>query len=889
MAYGTGDFGKQLVSSFFPGCTEHLRVEIEPDSNAEFETSWTISDSADVLLASGDYSGGLVCTAPSAFYSVEVTDDFGDGLCCRAGRGSYKVYWRDRVVAQGGEFKAREVTRLLPGCQHTVAVHVDDVGQQRGGAPAWTLQDGGGAMLLSGADEDHQALCSNATAFELVLAVANAQLEVGLLHDGAVIAGRETDKQDAAATVALAFECFESPSLCCPLGFSAEQAAGGSACVKAGVQAGSCGCPPLPAACSCSIALALPPGVDSAHTDVTLSTGVLAAGAADLALAVTGDATGTSLLCTPCAADSDPACCRKTCVAAAVPLTPAMAAAREVTIALSAGPASAGVTGTFPTSAGCPPFSSPTVELWAELAYVQRTPLSCSSSPCQHGGACVEAGSGYQCDCGMLYGGPSCEWAAKLLELTTTCTSAGCVSTGSFDVATVLPPPGTLLGTRGNVVDRAWLYTAARGDFSEEVAKYVEWTEVDGVRVEANGASCHPDCTCCSRAAGCMSAFDVTADVATDLALDVALKASAAVGSATGCPLTTSVMVATATLSITAFQTLAQPCQCASAGCTCSVQFADFIPDGTYVDIAWLTVAVRGDLEGRAAGKYVESVTVDGAEQLESADDCAVQCDCCAAEQPCLTRVNITSAAAAGAFMVAIKGASAVDECAGLAATVTLGYSLADVDLCAAEPCENGGLCRRGSTLGQVSCDCQRGFTGATCEVCGAPARVVTVGLRTYASQFAPGLLWTLFDDSSWDPVAGGPKIGSGFVSEAGAQVSERYCSEIEELRIVASNMGTTLWGTWNVTYAGELGAEGEGDATAQFVCSDVAVGQHHCCQKGYIPVLADAAALPPAYTCKCAGHLIEVLITPDEYPEEITWSVRSPAAIEDGASSHGR
>ena len=43
------------------------------------------------------------------------------------------------------------------------------------------------------------------------------------------------------------------------------------------------------------------------------------------------------------------------------------------------------------------------------------------------------------------------------------------------------------------------------------------------------------------------------------------------------------------------------------------------------------------------------------------------------------------------------------------------------------------------------------------------------------------------------------------------------------------------------------------------------------------------------AYTCKCAGHLIEVLITPDEYPEEITWSVRSPAAIEDGASSHGR
>ena len=84
MAYGTGDFGKQLVSSFFPGCTEHLRVEIEPDSNAEFETSWTISDSADVLLASGDYSGGLVCMAPSAFYSVKapgVSSIYKSGSC----------------------------------------------------------------------------------------------------------------------------------------------------------------------------------------------------------------------------------------------------------------------------------------------------------------------------------------------------------------------------------------------------------------------------------------------------------------------------------------------------------------------------------------------------------------------------------------------------------------------------------------------------------------------------------------------------------------------------------------------------------------------------------------------------------------------------------------
>ena len=37
-----------------------------------------------------------------------------------------------------------------------------------------------------------------------------------------------------------------------------------------------------------------------------------------------------------------------------------------------------------------------------------------------------------------------------------------------------------------------------------------------------------------------------------------------------------------------------------------------------------------------------------------------------------------------------------------------------DIDICAEDPCENGGSCQDGIT--GYNCSCQQGFTGDNCE-----------------------------------------------------------------------------------------------------------------------------------------------------------------------------
>eukprot|EP01045_Picozoa_sp_COSAG04_P029612 COSAG04_NODE_4910_length_1829_cov_1.134682_3_plen_57_part_01 len=52
-------------------------------------------------------------------------DSFGYGL---GRRGSYSATYSGRVVASGGQFAYLETTQFSKNCPHTIAVHVDAVG-----------------------------------------------------------------------------------------------------------------------------------------------------------------------------------------------------------------------------------------------------------------------------------------------------------------------------------------------------------------------------------------------------------------------------------------------------------------------------------------------------------------------------------------------------------------------------------------------------------------------------------------------------------------------------------------------------------------------------------------------------------------------------------------
>ena len=140
VAEGTGNFGAEQVTSLSPGCTETIRIGFNPDANAEFETTWDLLDGMGNLLAAGSSSGGLVCTALESEYVLNVYDSYGDGL---GHSGSYDVVYGGRTVASGGEFSFSETSRFSRGCQHTIGVHVDAIGDtlfQQQPNPSWELR-----------------------------------------------------------------------------------------------------------------------------------------------------------------------------------------------------------------------------------------------------------------------------------------------------------------------------------------------------------------------------------------------------------------------------------------------------------------------------------------------------------------------------------------------------------------------------------------------------------------------------------------------------------------------------------------------------------------------------------------------------------------------------
>jgi len=101
-----------------PGSEKRFKLSLVTDKYGS-ETSWKVTSptSGDVLYRSG-YKGSTTYTErhciPSDACTFEISDLYGDGICCLFGNGSYKV-WVDGVEkGTGGEFDSSETVPLCP-------------------------------------------------------------------------------------------------------------------------------------------------------------------------------------------------------------------------------------------------------------------------------------------------------------------------------------------------------------------------------------------------------------------------------------------------------------------------------------------------------------------------------------------------------------------------------------------------------------------------------------------------------------------------------------------------------------------------------------------------------------------------------------------------------
>lgn len=89
-----------------------VAIQIQTD-NYGAETEWNLLASDGTVLASGGQNnaygnnslyGDTVCVNEDQCMRFEITDDFGDGICCGFGEGSYTVFIDGIQVATGGDF-----------------------------------------------------------------------------------------------------------------------------------------------------------------------------------------------------------------------------------------------------------------------------------------------------------------------------------------------------------------------------------------------------------------------------------------------------------------------------------------------------------------------------------------------------------------------------------------------------------------------------------------------------------------------------------------------------------------------------------------------------------------------------------------------------------------
>ncbi len=116
------------------GCNDNEVVVTINFDNYPEETAWALTNSAGATVASGGTYGSQadgstlsidVCL-PDGCYDFNITDTYGDGICCSYGNGSYAVTNAGSTLASGGSFGANETTNICVG----------------GGSPEPTCTDG---------------------------------------------------------------------------------------------------------------------------------------------------------------------------------------------------------------------------------------------------------------------------------------------------------------------------------------------------------------------------------------------------------------------------------------------------------------------------------------------------------------------------------------------------------------------------------------------------------------------------------------------------------------------------------------------------------------------------------------------------------------------------
>jgi len=101
-----------------PCIRDSLKVLITTD-NYPLETSWKLTNNCnggeELSKSAGFYTSqnteyGTEECVPAAEYTFEISDSYGDGICCGYGSGSYSVEYKGNEVASGGQFGQSQST-----------------------------------------------------------------------------------------------------------------------------------------------------------------------------------------------------------------------------------------------------------------------------------------------------------------------------------------------------------------------------------------------------------------------------------------------------------------------------------------------------------------------------------------------------------------------------------------------------------------------------------------------------------------------------------------------------------------------------------------------------------------------------------------------------------
>ncbi|MFY0483267.1 T9SS type A sorting domain-containing protein [Flavobacterium sp. PLA-1-15] len=94
--------------------TTQVVFQLTTDGYGE-ETSWSLKDSNDVVIASGEnYADNttfnqIIDLPADGCYTFEINDEYGDGICCEEGNGSYSLKTiSNQIIIQGGNFETGE-------------------------------------------------------------------------------------------------------------------------------------------------------------------------------------------------------------------------------------------------------------------------------------------------------------------------------------------------------------------------------------------------------------------------------------------------------------------------------------------------------------------------------------------------------------------------------------------------------------------------------------------------------------------------------------------------------------------------------------------------------------------------------------------------------------